>query len=163
MYRTMVHNRKTLSTLLHPGQDQGIIFFKKYQPFKKPMPFLVALGADPISCMASAGQFAPGISEVNFAGALAQKPIELVKAETSDLLAPAHAEVIIEGDIMPDVMVPEGPFGEFTGFRTPQESRYTYRVRCITHRKDPIIGMSVPGMPVDESHILPALGGNIEV
>ncbi len=163
MYRTMVHNRRTLATLLHPGHDQGIIFFQKYLPSKKPMPFAVALGADPVSCMASAGQFAPGISEVNFAGALAQNPIELVKAETSALLVPAHAEVIIEGEVMPGVMVPEGPFGEFTGFRTPQEPRYIYRVKCITHRKDPIICMSVPGMPVDESHIIPALGGNIDV
>lgn len=160
LYRAMVYNRKTLACLLHSRQHQGMIFYNKYLPFKKPMPFVMALCADPLSSMAAGGQYLQGISEVTYAGALAQRPIELVKAETNDLLAPAHSEIIVEGEILPDVMAPEGPFGEFTGFRTPQETRYIYRVKCITHRKDPILGMSVPGMPVDESHIVTALGGN---
>lgn len=163
MYRAMIYNRKNLSCLLHARQHQGMIFFNKYLPYNKPMPFVIALGADPLSSMASGGQYPEGISEVTYAGALAQRPIELVKAETNSLLAPAHAEIIVEGEIMPHTMVPEGPFGEYTGFRTPQENRYVYRVKCITHRKDPILGISVPGMPVDESHIIPALGGNIQV
>lgn len=163
MYRGMIHDRRNLLSLIHPVQHQGIIFFEKYLPRKKPMPFIMAIGADPLSSMASAGQYPAGISEVTYAGALAQRPIELVKGETCDLLAPAHAEIVIEGEVLPDVLAPEGPFGEYTGYRTPLETRYVYRVKAITHRKDPILPISVPGTPVDESGIIPALGGNIQI
>lgn len=163
MYRSMIYNRKNMASLLHSRQHHGIIFYKKYLPNKKPMPFVMAICADPLSSMASAGQYAEGISEVTYAGALAKMPIELVKAETNDLLVPAHAEIILEGEVMPNIMVPEGPFGEYTGFRTPQEPRYLYRVKYITHRRDPILGISVPGIPAEDSHILPALGGNLQI
>ena len=49
-------------------------------------------------------------------GGLLGEPLELVKCETSDLLVPAQAEMILEGEILPHERTPEGPFGEFTGY-----------------------------------------------
>ena len=42
-------------------------------------------------------------------GALLGEPLELVKCETSDVLVPAHAEMIIEAEILPGARTPEGP------------------------------------------------------
>jgi len=49
-------------------------------------------------------------------GGLLGEPLELVRCETSDVLVPAHAELIIEAEILPGARTPEGPFGEFTGY-----------------------------------------------
>ena len=48
--------------------------------------------------------------------ALLGEPLELVKCETSDVLVPAHAEMVIEAEILPGARTAEGPFGEFTGY-----------------------------------------------
>jgi 4-hydroxy-3-polyprenylbenzoate decarboxylase len=91
------------------------------------------------------------VSEVEVAGGVMGEPIELVKCKTVDLEVPAHAEIILEGEILPDVTVEEGPFGEYTGFRSsPRMPRAVYRVNCITHRNDPILAMSNMGCPVDD-------------
>jgi 2,5-furandicarboxylate decarboxylase 1 len=67
-------------------------------------------------------------------GALLGEPLELVKAETSDVLVPAHAEMVIEGEILPAERTAEGPFGEFTGYSLGERPREILTVKAITHR-----------------------------
>ena len=64
---------------------------------------------------------------------------------------PAHAEIVIEG-LMPspeEAMVPEGPFGEWTGYyahgRRPGDDR---RSQAVYYRDDPIIFGQPPERPV---------------
>jgi len=40
------------------------------------------------------------------------KSVEVVKCETCDLEVPAHAEIIIEGEVIPNRHDREAPFGE---------------------------------------------------
>jgi UbiD family decarboxylase len=56
------------------------------------------------------------MSEYDCAGGIDGAPLELVKAETVDLLIPAHAEIAIEGRFRTDILKLEGPFGEFAGY-----------------------------------------------
>ena len=62
------------------------------------------------------------------------EPLELVKCETSDVLVPAHAEMVIEGEILPGARTAEGPFGEFTGYSLGERQREVVQVKAITHR-----------------------------
>ena len=56
---------------------------------------------------------------------------------------------------MPNVMIEEAPFGEYTGYRTsPREKRTVYRIRAITMRKKPIMSLSNMGVPTDEGQLL---------
>src|SRR5881397_3412310 len=63
-------------------------------------------------------------------------PLELVKGETSDVLVPAHAELVLECEILPGKRTAEGPFGEFTGYSLGERQREVVKVRAITHRRD---------------------------
>ncbi len=88
-------------------------------------------------------------------GMLMGEPVELVKCETNDLLVPAQAEIVIEGEILPGINMYEAPFGEYTGYRTsPREERSVYRVKAITHRTRPILAVSNMGVPTDEGQLL---------
>jgi 2,5-furandicarboxylate decarboxylase 1 len=81
----------------------------------------------------------PGIGgEYEAAGALLGEPVELVEAETSDLMVPAQAEFIIEGYITPGQLHHEGPFGEWPGHYLNEEEVPIMTVTCITHRRDAI-------------------------
>ncbi len=58
-----------------------------------------------------------------------------MRCETSDVLVPAHAEMILECEILPHERVSEGPFGEFTGYSLGARDREVVKVKAITHRK----------------------------
>ncbi|KXA96244.1 hypothetical protein AKJ39_04885 [candidate division MSBL1 archaeon SCGC-AAA259J03] len=66
--------------------------------------------------------------------------MKLVPAETSDLLVPANAEMVIEGTALPGERVDEGPCGEYLGFmHGPRRPMPLIRVDAITYRDNPII------------------------
>ena len=69
-------------------------------------------------------------------GALLGEPLELVKCQTSDVLVPAHAEMVLECEILPGKRTAEGPFGEFTGYSLGERQREVVKVKAITHRRD---------------------------
>lgn len=97
----------------------------------------IAVGIDPISWMMSSTRLADkGEDEFAIAGGFRGKPVELVKCETSDLLVPAHAEFIIEGEI-PMEVEQEGPYGEMFGYLGRETTTFYLNVKAITHRKDP--------------------------
>ncbi|MDO9535689.1 MAG: phenylphosphate carboxylase subunit alpha, partial [Bacillota bacterium] len=162
MYRQMVYDTKTMTGPLLPFSDGGKVFHGKYVPRGKPMPFATVIGPDPISAIAAS---APSpIPEPEFAGMLMESPIELVKCETVDLEVPANAEIIIEGEILPDFSLEEGPFGEYTGYRTsPRDLRTVYRVKAITYRNNPITTISNMGIPTDEGQLLRSFSLGLEM
>ena len=121
----------------------------------EPMPVCVAIGQDPINVIVSASGFPGNISEMEMAGALRQGPLELVKAETCDLAVPAHAEIILEGEIAPGDLKDEGPFGEYTGyFGGDRYPKPVFRVKCVTHRNQPILTGSLEGVPLVDDNIM---------
>lgn len=153
MYRTMVYNRKRLSILFNLGNDGGWMWYGKFLPQKKSMPFAIAIGSDPLCLLATVASLRKGESEVDYAGALRGKSVELVKCETNDLYVPARAEIILEGEISPRIVITEGPFGEYTGYRTPGEKKHLGLVKAITYRNEPITTFSNPGIPQDDGII----------
>lgn len=139
MYRQMAFDEKTMVGPVLPFSDMGKMFHNKFAPRNIPMPFAVVVNPDPLSAIASC---APAqIPEDEFTSLLMGEPVEVTKCVTSDLYVPAHAEIIIEGVLVPNVNIDEAPFGEYTGYRTsPREPRTVYRVKTITMRKKTYYG-----------------------
>jgi 4-hydroxy-3-polyprenylbenzoate decarboxylase len=99
----------------------------------------VVIGPTPNLIYAAASTFAYGVDEYGVAGAIAGKPLELVRCHTADLYVPAHAEMILEGEVLPDVMDHNWPFGEFSGYMAGRGKYPRFVVKHITHRKNPIL------------------------
>lgn len=158
MYRFMVHNQRYITGDARKGSDLGIVLHGKYVPQNKPMPVAVVLGADPLSHMVATSSFGIGVDEADYSGALAREPVELVKCITSPILVPAKAEVVIEGEILPDKIAAEGPFGEYPGYRSYKvRSGMLCRVTAITYRSSPISTTICLGIPPDDSSIAASL------
>lgn len=153
MYRMMIVDEKTMVGGFYPVSDMGKMFYGQYVPQNKPMPFAAVIGCSPMEALAAS---APSMIPENIlAGQLMGIPVELTKCETVDLEVPAHAEIVIEGEVLPNVALEEAPFGEYTGYRTaPRAPRPACRVSAITHRDNPILTMSNPGIPTDENQLL---------
>jgi len=106
----------------------------------------VAVGIDPISWMMSSTRLAEvDQDEFSLSGGFRGKPVELVKSETSDLLVPAHAEFIIEGEISMDTEE-EGPYGEMLGYIGKKVWTFYIDITTITHRTSPWVYNLWPGV-----------------
>lgn len=156
VYRTMVRDDHSVVTNISPGRD-GYIYSHTYLDQGKPAPIAWVVGTEPVIHFATVANMPVGVDEITIAGGLKGEPVELVKAKTSDILVPANAEMIIEGEILPDVVEDEGPFGEFAGYMGAVTPRPVVRITAITHRKDAIYYGYSSQMPPSESTVIQSL------
>lgn len=110
-------------------------------------PVAVCLGGDPVYTYAATAPLPPDLDEFLFCGWLRGKAVDLVKCETSDLEVPADADIVLEGTIDPSERRIEGPFGDHTGYYTPEEPFPVFRLDCMTRRKDAIYPSTIVGRP----------------
>lgn len=134
IHRMMVHGGNRLGVFL--ANPPLSLFHARAEAEGKALEVAVVLGLEPATLVASVVKTgAQGPDKVEIAGALRNAPLELVRAETVDVEVPAHAEVVIEGRVLPDVRQTEGPFGENTGYYFSNVSP-VIEVSAITHRHD---------------------------
>src|SRR5262249_39474586 len=100
------------------GGAGGYLHWQKYRKRGEPMPCAIVIGAAPVAMFTGGMKLAIDLDEMAVAGGLAGAPIRMAKAATVDLNVPADAEIVIEGLIDPDLLEPEGPFGESHGHVT---------------------------------------------
>lgn len=157
-YRCMIVDEKRITTYFIKAKD-GEIDLRGYGERGQAMPAALVIGSDPTLFLCSSTMFPLKESEYEIAGALRGAPFPVVKAETSDLLVPATAEIVIEGEIVQGRHVAEGPFGEYTGHYSGKgSSPYEYmEVKAITYRNDPILWATTVGRPVTDTHMVMAV------
>jgi 4-hydroxy-3-polyprenylbenzoate decarboxylase len=121
-----------------PGGAGGYLHWQKYRALKKPMPIAIVIGVAPVVVFTGPQKLPIDCDEMAVAGGLAGAPIRVVKAATIDLDVPADAEFVIEGLIDPELLEPEGPFGESHGLVALEGYNMSMQVTAITHKKKPI-------------------------
>jgi 4-hydroxy-3-polyprenylbenzoate decarboxylase len=86
------------------------------------------------------------------------RPVDIVRGKLTGLPIPAFSEIVLEGEIDPEDLRPEGPFGEFTGYYTDELIRPipkpALQVKRIYHRNNPILWETSAGKPVTDNHML---------
>jgi 2,5-furandicarboxylate decarboxylase 1 len=133
--RLMVQGRDRTSIHLTLGKHLWE-FYKIAEARGEPLPVAFAIGVHPAIALGALAIGSIDEDERAIMGALLGEPLELVKCETSDVLVPAHAELVLEGEILPVDRVAEGPFGEFTGYSLGERQREVVRYTAVTHRRD---------------------------
>ena len=112
----------------------------------------VVVGAHPAIYLAAGAKVGIEVDELEIAGALLGRPVELVKCRTIDVEVPAEAEYVIEGEILAGEHEDEGPYGEYTGYSTSRSTRNVFVVKAITRRAAPIFLDIIPGYSME--HLL---------
>lgn len=150
-YRLQLHDGKTTGIYIG-GSHQGSMIQKKYWKQGKSCPVAISLGPDPILFLMSSGGFGfPwGTSELDIAGHMKKRPVEVMIDEFTGLPIPIQSEIAFVGEIPPpDVESrPEGPFGEYTGYyASGTRPEPVIRVKTVYHRNNPVLLGSPPLMP----------------
>jgi UbiD family decarboxylase len=118
--------------------------YQRYASQGKAMPFCIVIGCQPSLTFASGMyEIHEGVDKMAMAGGFNLDSIEVVKAKTNDIYVPADSEIIIEGEMLPEVEAQEGPFAGLTKMETSMQP--VGRIKCITMRKDPIFCFSNGG------------------
>lgn len=153
-YRAMVHDRKTTGIYLSPLNHGGVLL-RRHAARNLAMDYAIFMGSAPVTYLVAASGIPYGVNEVDIVGGFRGEPVPLVKCETSELMVPADAEIVIEGVVRPGERRAEGPFGEYPGYVVSGVvERPVFSVHAITHRNDPILTATCLGMPTDEGHVL---------
>jgi 2,5-furandicarboxylate decarboxylase 1 len=158
MYRHEVQGEDQLGVYFQ-GAHHGGAIFRRYVERNAPMEVAIVIGHYPTFMLGAVSRL-PGIGgEFEEAGALLGEPLELVKAETVDLMVPARAEIVIEGEMPPHETHFEGPFGEWPGYYVAEGEKPYIKVRAITMRRDAIY---YDVFPASQEHLvlgsLPRMG-----
>jgi 4-hydroxy-3-polyprenylbenzoate decarboxylase len=111
----------------------------------------LVLGQDPMVYLVSGTRVAnrtgdKPIDELAVAGGLRGRAVQVVRCETNDFLVPAHAEMVIEGEIPLADLEQEGPYGEGMGYQGAGEMAWYMNVTAVTHRRDPWFHNSFTGI-----------------
>ncbi len=145
-------NATLMRWLKHRGGAQH--FHRWKQQKQDPLPAAAVLGADPGTILAAVTPVPDTVSEYQFAGLLRGKKVELVPCKTVPLKVPAHAEIVLEGYVSLEEQLPEGPYGDHTGYYNSVEPFPVFHVTAMTMRKDPIYLSTFTGRPPDEPSVL---------
>ncbi|MCC5794831.1 MAG: UbiD family decarboxylase [Chromatiales bacterium] len=147
-YRCQVKGPQRLGVNCETGQHGWSFIQRARKRGQKSIPAAIAIGADPITfCVGTSKMAGLGEDELEIAGGLRGTPVELVAATSSGIGVPAHAEIVIEGEIPTDQGEPEGPYGEVYGYLGKQKPwNFFMDVKAITQRADPMIVNAFAGI-----------------
>lgn len=138
-YRMMQQGKAETGLYLSPGKDARLHITRAWQQGKS-IEVAAAWGIDPLFMMVGSQTFAKNVSEYEYAGGIKGEPIPVVRGQTTDLLIPANAELVIEGIIHPNSVKSEGPFGEFPGYYgRPEAGCPLVNITAVHYRSKPIL------------------------
>jgi 4-hydroxy-3-polyprenylbenzoate decarboxylase len=133
------------------GGAGGYQHWRKYRERKIPMPCAFVIGCAPVVFFTGPMKLALDVDEMAVAGALSGAPIPVVRCVTVDLDVPADAEIVIEGLIDPELLEPEGPFGESHGHVALEDFNMSMRVTAITRKRSPVFASIISEVTPSES------------
>lgn len=150
MYRMQIFDRHTAGMHWHIHKT-GARHYDAYRRRGERMPVSVAVGGDPVYAYCATAPMPDNMDEYLLAGFLRRKPVRLVKSLTNDIWIPEDCDFVIEGYVdTSEAKLPEGPFGDHTGFFSLTDLYPRLHVTAVTRRRDAVWPATVVGIPPQE-------------
>jgi 4-hydroxy-3-polyprenylbenzoate decarboxylase len=149
MYRLQRHDERTVGMHWQIHKDSTAHHAVAERRGER-LPVAIAFGCDPAVTYAASAPLPAEINEYLFAGFVRRERVEMVDCLTVPLQVPANSQIVLEGWLEPGARLPEGPFGDHTGFYTPVEPFPALTIDCMTMQRDPVYQTVVVGRPPQE-------------
>ena len=150
VHRLMVTGKDRLGLLMDVGRHLRN-YYERAEAMGKPLEITINNGPHPAFYVAAITPSAAApidVDELAVASYLLGEPARLCRSRTVDVEGIADAQMIMEGEILPHVREPEGPFGEVSGYYATREDRWVVHIKAITLNESPVIHMLHPGREV---------------
>ena len=135
-HRFQLKGRDRLGVSLH-SRRRMFEYQRRAEARGQALPCAIALGLHPLVSMGSLAYPPADVGKFEVVGGLFGAPLEVADCTTIDLQVPAAAEIVIEGEILPGVREPDGPFGEFTGYYSRRSTEHVFVAKAIAMRERP--------------------------
>ena len=114
----------------------------------KPLKVSIFVGGPPAHSFSAVMPLPEGISELSFAGVLARRRFRYAKKDGYTISA--DADFVICGEIHPNDLKPEGPFGDHLGYYSLKHDFPVLKVHKVYAKKNGIWPFTVVGRPPQE-------------
>src|SRR5262245_35864692 len=135
-HRFQLKGRDRMGVSLH-SRRRMFEYHRRAAARTQALPCAIALGLHPLVSMGSLAYPPADVGKFEVVSGLFGAPFEVADCATIDLQVPAAAEIVIEGEILPGVREPEGPFGEFTGYFSRRSTEHVFVAKAIAMRERP--------------------------
>ena len=132
--RAMMVERNRLRMHLAPGMHLRRCQ-RNAEERGEPLDIAFIVGVHPAFAIGALSLAAFDVDEYDVIGGMMEQPVPLVRCETVPIEVPAHAEMVLEGRILPNVREEEGPFGEFTGHAVGVRNNHVAEITGVTFRR----------------------------
>jgi 4-hydroxy-3-polyprenylbenzoate decarboxylase len=147
-YRMEVQDDGRTATVAAVPGKHGAQHIARWFELHGRAPVTVSFGHDPLLLILGGTEVPRGVSELEYAGAVAGQRVPVVIGPDTGLPIPAGSEIAVEGWLRPDLMRDEGPFGEWTGYYSgSRRPCLALDITRMYHRDDPILLGAPPGRP----------------
>lgn len=104
----------------------------------KPLDVSISIGVHPALALAAAAPSPLGVSEFDVANNLMKGDLKLINCKHVNARAPADAEIVLEGRILPDKTVSEGPYVDLLGTYDLVRQEPVIEIVNVMRRQDAI-------------------------
>jgi 2,5-furandicarboxylate decarboxylase 1 len=142
VHRLQVLGKRHLAIRLVPRH-----LFKLWKAAKehgRDLEVAIAIGVNPAVLIAASSPLPFGVSEYDVADALMDGNLRLAQCKHVNAVAPADAELVLEGRISATKEVAEGPFVDITGTYDIQRKQPVVEVVGVSHRENFIYHALMP-------------------
>jgi 2,5-furandicarboxylate decarboxylase 1 len=143
IHRLQLIEPNRLGVLLLPRHTMA--FYQMAADAGNDLEVAIVVGVDPLTLLASQAILSLDADELEVAGALHGKSLDVLKCVTNNVRVPADSEFVLEGRILAHDREFEGPFGEFPQYYGERAKRHVIEINAVTHRKTPIFHTIVGG------------------
>ncbi|MBU46333.1 MAG: 3-octaprenyl-4-hydroxybenzoate carboxy-lyase [Flavobacteriales bacterium] len=141
---------------MHYQLHRGIgIHQKKANQKGEPLKVSIFVGGPPAHSFAAVMPLPEGMSEVSFAGVLCKRRFRYSRKD--GYIISSDADFVICGELYPNELKPEGPFGDHLGYYSLKHNFPVLRVHKVYAKKDGIWPFTVVGRPPQEDSHFGAL------
>jgi 2,5-furandicarboxylate decarboxylase 1 len=143
IHRLQINAANRLGALLLPRHT--LAYFQSAEEAGVDLEAAVVIGTDPLTLLSSQAVVPIDHDELEIAGALHGRPLDVIRCVTNEVRVPAEAEIVIEGRLLAGARELEGPFGEFPKYYGERAKRHVMEVDAVTHRRAPLFHTIVGG------------------
>lgn len=138
----------TLAAYAVSGYNDMDKYFDAYEEAGENMPYSITIGHHPAFSLGAQTSSPIQVNELHTIGGILGQPLKVTPSHEfgEDLVIPANAEIVLEGEAIADERVSEGPFGEFTGYYgRGGDNRWKVEINAVQHRSNAIYHHIWPG------------------
>lgn len=144
-HRMQLKSKDKLGISLHSRQRLWE-YFRRSEERGESLKAAIVIGVHPNISLGSMALVPYDQGKYGAIAGLFGEPLEVAPCIHSDLMVPAYAEIVLEGEILADVREKEGPFAEFTNYACFRSTENVFKVTAIHYRDNAFYHDITPGM-----------------